>query len=334
MDAEDLLYDLTEALTDEFDSLIIFRDAVYDRGFQGKTYILPKMFRERINSITDTQEKRILESLIHYSRALGEYYNYLDLNKEYRQMRFYDVDDEIKQIENKLNYIEGELNNGKRWLNPLEDHISIDFFDSCISTVRYDLKKVKSNRRGVLADKLHYQLDDARLNSDLKSDIINELKKIIGNKLDNNNSKSILASDTIRILLQDSRVNGNIVSDILDANSIDQRKKIIEKEIKIRKAACKRDKIILNLFNKFRWITYLCLLFAFILTSLIPFLLFLIFGGINYLYSEFTKFIPLSGANFAYLIVCFISLWFINFWIVNIGVPFIARCEAKVCLKE
>lgn len=286
MDAEDLLYDLTEEMTNNFDSLIIFRDSVYDREFQGKTYLLPKIFRKKLNSSTNTQEKRILEALINYSHSLGEYYNYLDLYKEYRQLRFHEVTNELFKIQSKLDYILEELNNGKSLLDSEEDYATIEFFNRCISHVQKNLQNIINKQKYLIGDKLSHKLNDDRLKSDLKSEIINEFKKIVRNKIINSDQKSFLASETISILLQDSRVNGDLSSDIFNAETLDQRKKIIEKEISIRKSACKRDKKILDMFNKFRWLTYLCLFFGLIFGMYSLLLLFLIFGGINMLYSE------------------------------------------------
>jgi len=282
MDIDNLLYDLTDEYEDVED--------YYFSGCTNNEFIrvhraLMNNINKKKNSSINAQEKRILEATIDYIMALCTYYNSLALHGE-RQTYLGMIEEHGKLVSSNLEYSLEKLKEGKERLDPKADTKSIDFLNKAISKTSRELDKIKGHERSVFANKINYKLDDARLKSDLKSDILNELKKIVRNKIVDDDPINFLASDTITILLQDNRLNGELASDIINTKNSDKRKKIIEKEIEIRKTVCERDKAILNLFNKSRWVAIACFFLAIFSNSFLLFLLSLILAGINHLYSE------------------------------------------------
>ena len=282
MDIDNLLYDLT----DEYEDL----EGHYFSGCTNNEFIrvhraLMNNINKKKNSSINAQEKRILEATIDYILALSSYCSSLALHGEYQSYPGM-IEEHGKSVSSKLEYALEKLKEGKERLYPKADTISIDFLNEAISETSMELDKIKGYERSVFANKINYKLYDARLKSGMMSDIMEIIKKNIRDKIDEGGSKNYPASNTIKILLQDSRVNGDIASDLIRAESIDERKNIIEKEIEKRKAVCERDKIMLNIFNKSRWVAIACFFLAISTNSLLFFLLSLILAGINHLYSE------------------------------------------------
>ena len=158
-DFEAVFLDLTDAeeMTQwDYLSLIIFEISNNDCPFKGQVSRFPKMFRDRINSSTNAQEKRFLESMIHYSHGLGTYYGYLDDVKEYGQSTGHlKGTRELDNMERSLKYILEELKTGRDLLAK-EDSFNVDFFNRCILHVKEDFKKIESYRK-LLIESRKYQ---------------------------------------------------------------------------------------------------------------------------------------------------------------------------------
>ena len=138
MDIEDLLYNLTEDLVDDFDSLIIFRGIESNPALKNQIYDFIEIVSESISGNKNAQEKRILNSLIHYLKALIGYYDYCNIidRSEHRAMSYVlEESGKSGRLKSELEYILEELNKGKRLLDTKEDASSVEFFDRSIDYI-------------------------------------------------------------------------------------------------------------------------------------------------------------------------------------------------------
>jgi hypothetical protein len=106
---------------------------------KNQIYDFIEIVSQRINNSKNTQEKRILNSLIHYFKALIGYYDYWNIidRSEHRGMSgVLEEGNNSKRLKSLLNYILEELNKGKRFLDLRADASGIEFFNKSIDYIQ------------------------------------------------------------------------------------------------------------------------------------------------------------------------------------------------------
>lgn len=165
---EDLLYDLTKDVVDDFDSLVIYRLSPSDSRFPRTAY-LQDIICEKIENTTNTKEKRLLKSLIYYLYALRGYYNYLEIVENYERRSMSAIlGDNKEKVRHFLGGALKSLEDGKKYLDEKEDISSISFLDNSISVVLSVLDKTQRIENEYFEKKLQ----DAGLDSKISKDIL------------------------------------------------------------------------------------------------------------------------------------------------------------------